>query len=58
MTKFTQTDAAQLMILVRRAPLKNMDEAAFVHDLLDRFTEFFEDNIEGGVMPTGDKDAV
>lgn len=40
--KFTDNDAADLITLARRAPLKNMDEAAAASNLLDRFAVFFE----------------
>lgn len=44
--KFTEQDAAVLITIARRAPLQNMDEAANVSKLLDRFTTFFETSLQ------------
>ena len=40
--KFTDDDAATLVVIARRAPLQNMDEAGHVNELLKRFVEFYE----------------
>ncbi len=40
--KFNETDAADMIIIARRAPLANMDEASEVSALLNRFSAFIE----------------
>ena len=42
MSGITEKDAADLVTLVRRAPLQNMDEAQVVNALLEKFVDFFE----------------
>lgn len=50
---FVEKDAADLVTICRRAPLKNMDEAAAVNNLLERFVNFVEAH-QAGILP-GDK---
>ncbi len=40
--EFNETDAADMIIIARRAPLANMEEAAEVSALLNRFSAFIE----------------
>ena len=40
--EFNEDDAAYMIIIARRAPLANLDEAANVGALLDRFSAFIE----------------
>lgn len=39
---FTRDDAGRLLVLARRAPLANFDEAEQVADLLQRFAVYAE----------------
>ena len=42
MESFSAQDAGDLVMVARRAPLSNMDEAKAVNELLERFVKFFE----------------
>ena len=54
MTEFSKKDAADVVLIARRAPLQNMDEAKAVNELLERFIEFFESSIDAA--PRSDED--
>ena len=41
-----RTDWQDIIVMVRRAPLKNMDEAEAIAALLKRFAEFAKDQLE------------
>ena len=42
MAEFSEQDAHDLVLIARRAPLQNMDEAKAVNELLERFVDFYE----------------
>jgi hypothetical protein len=44
--EFSDKDAEDIVTMVARAPLQNMEEAKAVNSLLERFLEFYESTKE------------